>query len=207
MPTIVSVDLGQATDPTAIIVGEQVEDAIHIRHMERPPLHTGYPDICSRIETVVNGLSRWRERRKTSGHVEAYRDVPTLLVDNTGVGRPVVDMLSDVGLKPIAITITGGSEVSGAMSNWNVPKKTLVSSLQIFLQSDRLKIARALPLADVLAQELTNFRAKISTAGNATFEAWREKNHDDLVLSVAQCCWWTLEKAKYTGRQVRLIMG
>jgi hypothetical protein len=29
------------------------------------------------------------------------------------------------------------------------------------------------------------FRAKVTLAGNETFEAWREHDHDDLVLEVA----------------------
>ena len=31
-----------------------------------------------------------------------------LVVDQTGVGRPVVDLFREVGLKPIAVTLTAG---------------------------------------------------------------------------------------------------
>jgi hypothetical protein len=39
--------------------------------------------------------------------------------------------------------------------------------------------------ASALAEELAAFRVKITLAGNETFEAWRERDHDDLVLAVA----------------------
>ena len=43
---------------------------------------------------------------------------------------------------------------------------------------------------DTLIQELSNFKVKITTKGNDTYEAWREGQHDDLVLSVALACWY-----------------
>jgi hypothetical protein len=40
-----------------------------------------------------------------------------------------------------------------------------------------------------LKNELRNFKAKITLAGNEMFEAWRDSDTDDLVLSVALACW------------------
>ena len=34
------------------------------------------------------------------------------------------------------------------------------------------------------------FQVKITAAANATFGAWREGSHDDLVLAVAMACWY-----------------
>jgi hypothetical protein len=44
-------------------------------------------------------------------------------------------------------------------------------------------------VADALADELLAFRAKISARGHHTSEAWRESDHDDLVLALALACW------------------
>ena len=59
----------------------------------------------------------------------------------------------------------------------------------MLLQTKRLKIASALPLADVLVREMSNFRVKMTTLGSEQFEAWRERDHDDLVLAVAMAAW------------------
>jgi hypothetical protein len=40
-------------------------------------------------------------------------------------------------------------------------------------------------LAPVLAEELGLFRVKVTAAANETFEAWWERDHDDLVLALA----------------------
>ncbi len=73
--------------------------------------------------------------------------------------------------------------------NLRVPKRDLVSSVAVLLQTGRLRIPRNLPNADVLERELVRFRAKISLSGHDTYEAWREADHDDLVLAVALACW------------------
>jgi hypothetical protein len=41
----------------------------------------------------------------------------------------------------------------------------------------------------MLVQELGAFRVKITASANETFEAWRERDHDDLVLAVAMAAW------------------
>jgi hypothetical protein len=71
-----------------------------------------------------------------------------------------------------------------------VPQRDLVGVLTVAFQSSRLKIAQALPLANVLAKELSDFKVKTDAwAAHDTYGAWREGQHDDLVLSVALACW------------------
>jgi hypothetical protein len=70
-----------------------------------------------------------------------------------------------------------------------VPKKELVGVLQVLLQARRIKVPPSLPEAQTLVQELLNFRVKVTTSANETFEAGRERDHDDLVLAVATATW------------------
>jgi hypothetical protein len=59
------------------------------------------------------------------------------------------------------------------------------------MQGRRLQIARRLTEAATLVRELQNFQVKITAAANETFGAWRDGQHDDLVLAVALACWWS----------------
>ncbi len=70
-----------------------------------------------------------------------------------------------------------------------MPKRDLVSVLQVLLHSGRLKVAARLPEAELLRSELVNFRVKITPAANESFGAWREGEHDDTVLAVGLACW------------------
>jgi hypothetical protein len=114
-----------------------------------------------------------------------------LVTDATGVGRPVIDMMQKAGLRPVAVTITGGFDENRVMSNdFRIPKRNLVSTLAVILQSGRLKVAPELAESETFVSELSNFKVKISAAGHDSYNAWRESIHDDLVLSVALAAWW-----------------
>ena len=71
-----------------------------------------------------------------------------------------------------------------------MPKRDLASAPLVLMQNKQLKIAEAMPLAETLRKELLNFKVKINIAtGHDSYEAWREGDHDDLVLAVAMACW------------------
>jgi hypothetical protein len=180
---IVGLDLGSASDPTALVVlestaspGGQKRDDYAIRHLERLPLNRPYPEYVDRVV----GLMRTPELRRA-----------TLVIDYTGVGRPVFDMFDLVpGLSPLGILITGGTAVTHRGRIWHVPKRDLATAVLALLQSRRLRVSSLIPESSVLVKELLNFRVKVTLAGNDQYEAWREGDHDDYVLATA-CAAWT----------------
>jgi hypothetical protein len=91
-------------------------------------------------------------------------------------------------LVPVSIT-AGQLVIEQEDYSFAVPKKDLASHVQVLLQQRRLKIARSLPDAEMLVCELQTFRVKASLSAE-TLDAWRERDHDDLVLAVALACWW-----------------
>jgi hypothetical protein len=187
---LAGLDLGQASDFTALAILERCrptdwadpsttpkkERTFAVRHLERFSLGTPYPTICDRLVALF-------AQPPLSG--------ATLVVDQTGVGRAVIDMICRA--RPRAtirpITITAGHTAVPDGPGWHVPKKELVSTLQVLVQSRRLQVARMLPMASVLVKELETFRVKITVSANETFESWRERDHDDLVLAVAMAAW------------------
>ena len=189
---VIGLDLGQANDFTALTIVDRVAEGVasadeknigpmqyEIPHLQRFKLGTPYPDIAAAVGKIMVALPK-REQP------------PRLIVDATGVGRPVVDLLKKAKLHPTAVTITGGSqETSGGDFQHGVPKRNSVSALQVTLQTGRLKIARKLPEASTLINELLNFKVKISASGHDSYEAWRESIHDDLVLSASLAVWWS----------------
>ena len=187
MSFVIGLDLGQSRDYTALAILEQLEQEqaatvegsraakkiyhYHIRRLERTR-GTPYPQIVARVKEIVG---------KLEGAV--------LVVDQTGVGAPVLDMFKQAGLEPIGILIHGGDRVTQEGSTWRVPKRDLVGILQVLLQNQRLKVAPG-PLSDTLAKEMLNFKVRIDPAtAHDSYSAWREAEHDDLVLAVALACW------------------
>ena len=184
-------DLGQAQDPTALAVIERASwrgnfPQYSCRHLRRWQLGTPYTKIVQDVDRMAWAIG-------PSGQL--LLPGATLVVDGTGVGRAVVDMFRQIpalSSRTRAVVITFGhattfDRMSGA---WHVAKKELVGILQALMQTGRLKVASSLSDAQILIKELLNFRAKITTAGNETFEAWRERDHDDLVLGLAVALWY-----------------
>jgi len=179
---LIGLDLGQSQDYTAIAIIEKLEGAIyHVRKLERTR-GTPYPDVVHRVQEILQKLPG-----------------AALVVDATGVGAPVVDTFRQAGLKPIAIYIHGGDKITHEGATYRVPKRDLVGVLQVLLQNQRLKIAPG-PLSDTLASELLNFRVKIDPAtAHDSYSAWREQDHDDLVLAVALAAWWSEQMPEFAS--------
>jgi|SRR5581483_9454426 len=175
-------DLGQSADFTALAIAERIitSDKLRyeVRHLERFPLGTPYPDIVVKMKALVS--------------TPALADNVTLAIDATGVGAPVVDMFTVAQLPCpwYAIHIHGGDKVTREGRHYRVPKRDLVSVVQVLLQSERLKIGATLPAAKTLIAELLNFRIKIDPqTAHDSYAAWREGIHDDLVLATALATW------------------
>lgn len=150
-----------------------LEPRFECPHLERLALGTSYPDIIDH----VRGLLLTPE----------LRDQSTLVIDATGVGRPVCDMFTKAGLVHTGVIITGGDTVNRDGNISRVPKRILVSVLQVLLQTKRLEFAPN-PLREVLIKELLDFQVTVTEAANDTYEG-RSGSHDDLVLAVALAAW------------------
>jgi hypothetical protein len=173
----VGVDLGQANDFTAIAVvrkihAETKRPLFQLGHLERLPLQTSYPRVVDHVARLLARLP---------GSTE-------LVLDHTGVGRPVFDLFQDAGMSPIGVTITAGDVTTNEGLVFKVPKLQLISRVQALLHAGSLKIHKDLPEAAALVEELQSFRAQVTDAGYWRFGA-RSGKHDDLVLSLAIALW------------------
>lgn len=201
----IGLDLGQLSDYTALTVvkrvcAEELEPEpwqggvigyrphrvfkeYQLQHLKRFPLGTPYQKIAEGVKQL-QGRAPLTERR-------SY-----VIADTTGVGLPVFEMLAEAGVKRLSgVTIHGGDRVSREVTSagqiHRVPKRDLVSTLQVHLQNRTLLFAKGLPEAGVLKKELQHFKVKINIAsGHDSYEAWREGDHDDLVLSLAMAVWF-----------------
>ena len=166
---ILGVDLGQAQDFTALAVIEAA-DPLLLRHIERLPLGTPYTAVVARIQALLGAIS---------GQV---------VIDATGVGRPVLDSLRTAGINPVAVSITAGRKSRFEDGMYYVPKRELVRALITALEGGSLKVAQSLPMAAAFMRELEDFEVKISAKGNDSYNA--ASGHDDIVIAAGLAVWW-----------------
>lgn len=187
MTFYVGLDLGQANDYTAICIAEDVSESrsagdlkLNVRHLERFR-DVLYPDVADRVETLL-----------TREPLRSAKPRSELVIDATGVGPAVTDIFTKRGRRFKAVKIHGGDtethDPSGGV--YRVPKRNLISALVVLLQNGSLRISSGLELAGTLREELLNFRVKVNIAtAHDSYEAWREGDHDDLVLAAALSAW------------------
>lgn len=213
-PVCVGIDVGQIHDPTAIAVAEVIQ--VHtgkyrfgreflkpahvdehlifhkaqdadpvmtseytIRHITRLKLGTSYPDVAMHIaDMLCNTMFAHREVR--------------VLIDVTGVGRPVYDDLKGeiklreatrhVQLKPI--TFSHGEKYN--RSTGVLAKAFLVSRLQSLLQASRVHGPDTQEMKATI-EELRVYEIKVSEDGKDTYGATIGK-HDDLATALGLAC-------------------
>ncbi len=187
----IGVDLGQTHDYTAIaviqkymprqvagrdilpIAAPSTPEDLLVRRLERIPLGTPYPRIIEHIRALT--------------HDPRLAGRCALVVDATGLGAPVVDMLREpgTGCDVTAVTITAGNGISrrGHM-HFGIPRRDLLAGVQLALEQGRLRISARLPEGPALGRELLALRA-----GHQSSE------HDDLVFAVALACWRASRKS------------
>ncbi len=214
LPVCIGVDVGQIRDNTAICVAEVsqvntgkirytreptmghhdergnwippqgfetvMRSEYTLRHIRRLPLGTSYPDVALHIaDMLCSNLFQDRSVR--------------VLLDVTGVGRPVYDDLRRevalrkecryVQLKPISFTF-------GEMYNRSkgtLGKAYLVSRLQSLLQGKRVH-GPDIPEMKATLDELRVYEIKVSDAGKDTYGAFKTGTHDDLATAMALAC-------------------
>lgn len=202
----VGLDLGQRNDPTALAVLEwrqwdgprdavtfepRRETALSLRHVERVPLGTSYPDVVARVAEVM------RSRQLAEGERRH------LIVDGTGVGQPVVDLLNAERLpaKLWPVVITGGDTARYSDGYYRVPKRDLIVGLQVTMQRGGLQIAEGMRDVGALVKEMADMKVRVSGSGSERYGADRSGEHDDLVSAVSLACWGASKAAPTPPRR------
>lgn len=188
----IGVDLGQSADYTALSIVERHEEAgefdwgkyahrkvvtLRLRHLERVKLGTSYPEVVERLVEVA-------QSEKLQGRC-------TMVVDGTGVGRPVVDLLRTKrpGCTVIPVLILGVELESQDQGYYRVPKRDLITGLELLLEQEYMVIADELKEGPALVEELMEMRVRSTDTGRDQYGVTRAGKHDDLVLATSLACW------------------
>jgi hypothetical protein len=209
---VVGVDLGNMADSTAITVLEvsraweisyltapfenipketrrKAELSFLVRLLHRPRIGVGFPAIIDQVRAILEDLPAMPEK-------------PSLIVDATGLGAPVVQRMREMSMRPIGLTITGGNTAALTGRDWSCPKGLLVGELRLAMHRKLLRVAQGFAARETLQAELAAFTARLSPSGRATFEA-AGSEHDDTVLSLALA----VLAAKHRPTEVRVYQN
>ena len=185
----IGIDIGQKVDPTCVAVVELQErpDGNHwvCRFLERQPLGTSYVAMAQRLGEIIRGVERnipyfdpeTGNLMQPEVYLESY-------VDATGVGQPVVDVLSESGLDVTPVYFTHGDRRTVVDGQVLLGKAWLVSRLKTLFQQERIHLPPHHPEAEAMARELEDYEIRVSEDANDRYGAFRVGAHDDLVTAL-----------------------
>ncbi|HEU0123574.1 MAG TPA: hypothetical protein VFQ91_23790 [Bryobacteraceae bacterium] len=158
-----------------VTFGFLFDPALQIRHLSRFPLGTPYEQLYRLLEQAIPPRAHQQ-----------------LVIDAGGPGLPVIERLrvslgERTQIKPVVIT--GGmasNHLSGGFTS--VPRKALISNIQLLLAARSLHCERDLPGVDRLRDELLGL-----SAGNS--QPVSGQAHDDLAIAVALAAWQAVHDA------------
>jgi len=175
MTIILGWDVAQTTDSSIIAV---------VEYDGNPPMYW-----VRRIVKLQKGMPYDAQVREVRTLFFEYHD-PRLIIDRTGVGLPICDMIVAGGLQPVQVSLTSGDLVSKPEpGKVNLPKKDMVASITKVIQERRLKVVPGCENAALFRTELKNFQLKVSASGQNTYNA-APGQHDDTITAIGLCLWY-----------------
>lgn len=199
--TLIGVDLGRRKDYATVNIFEDhliqrpvtgQPNTVKIKPMEAPSLLTRvynlvdmgemrgvpYPEVARRISVI-------------SLHPKISKPY-ALVVDATGVGIAVIDMLrgDPYRLDPIGVTFTPGRGWRESEVGYNVAKLDLMVNLQLLYETERIRIADGIAHLDEYKEQMKGMTTKINTRGHEIFTEESDETHDDFVMGQAIVLWY-----------------
>ena len=159
--------------------------------------HVPYTDQGDRIKALMDS--------------EAMKNNSELIVDGTGVGEPIIDILRSKSLRPTSIVFTNGEQLNIKYEDLNrrfggfgtgigtmkvvkqldVPKKDLVAAGQAIIQQARLRIAPDVQYVEDFKRQLIHFKGKVNEkTGYTSYNNDNPDIHDDLTVCFLMAMWY-----------------
>lgn len=192
---ILSLDLAWMRDYTALVLAEAVpvfvegrwayEYYIRDSEMTNKTIDPGdsYRAVAQRVYDRILGVKYGQTLHKKT----------VMTFDRTGVGGAVAEIFLTHKDKPKWLPIwpinsTDGGKPTGTGTHINVPKLSMVGTLQVILEGRRLKIAPELEHAAQIKEQLKQYIFKVKGGRIKTGNA-KDETHDDFVTALMQMSW------------------
>lgn len=145
--------------------------------------HPDKPSIASWALEVYKNQRFWKN------------EPPIFVLDSTGVGVAVNDILKAKGIRPKAIMITSGNAIKREGNTIHISKPRMIGKFIGAFDAGKVHINPSMPIWPKVERELLSFRAELTAQGNARFEA-EEGENDDMLMALAQAVWYGEEILK-----------
>jgi hypothetical protein len=210
----VILDPGKRRDPAAVMIGKQRRTILDgTPELGKPDRIVHFIDVVFAEQFIDKPYPELVEYvQKLVGMRDVVNNAD-LVVDATGVGEAVVDLMHGAGLSPIPILVTGGTQVHRiyadagkvfaqppgstrlaplrALKEIHVPRTDIIAAGGLVLEQGRVKIARSLKWAREIQKQLENLTDKPKPEGpESPSPVEAEEVHDDFAFAFCLLAWW-----------------
>jgi hypothetical protein len=212
---ICTVDIAKKRDYTTIQIYRDSPDVRHFpQESGRDPMVINYLDLIYQTKMqAVRYTDQVRIIRDLLNHLDLIKNCQ-LIVDGTGVGEPIVDMMRENGLMPFPIVFTGGTEArpvyadfgkvfggssasfgrfmgTQVLKEMHVPKEDLVHAGMIIMQQKRMRFASNLQHVEDFKLQVARFKGPVNEkSGHRSYNNETDDIHDDFVVTYLMAAWW-----------------
>lgn len=151
----------------------QREEHFIVRHLERIPAGTSFPDMANRCGDVAKAV---RDRTRSR---------PEIYVDATGFGQPLMDEVERRGdyRRAYKVYFTYGDRRNEQGDEVRLGKGWLVCRVKMRLQTGQIHLPKSTE-AQTLAEELMDYEVQMVPDANDHYGAFRVGTHDELVTAL-----------------------
>jgi hypothetical protein len=114
---------------------------------------------------------------------------PEFILDATGVGVAVRDMIRAKGIRMKSITITAGEAFSRQGNFIHIGKARLIGKFLGAFDAGKVQVNPNMPIWPQVEKEMLSFRAEMSAQGRVKLEAEPGEN-DDMLFALAMAVWY-----------------
>lgn len=179
----IGVDLAQAGDFTSTVVIKDsclptiIDRRVQLGPRERTVVFADKFKGVSYV-AVVDYLVRLKTAQPFAGRSQ-------LLIDGTGLGRVVSDMLEEQNIPHTPITMTAGADWKRNGRYVNASKTLMIENTSVLFSSGDLKFAHDLQMREEIEQDLATFTLTTTNAGNQIITQARNANgHSDTAIAL-----------------------
>ena len=171
------------------------------------PRGTSYLEVVNHIATLMNHRPALIIPFAFIDTVGEIRDAayphtplkPWLVVDAGGLGVPVIEQMTQRGLRPRPLILTSatspGETAAGVLT---APKRDVISTLRVCMENGSFTYG-PLKLRAAFERQLENFMRVTKDSGADLYEA--RSGREDFVLSVSMGMWY----AAHQLRQIQML--
>lgn len=157
-----------------VTYSQPTRPVLYLGSLKRVPLGTEYLEVVKKLRRLVDRL------RAQYGYGQPVPRISVVL-DSAGPGHVVLELIraEKMGINIVPVLMTAGHGVGHSSGRTTVPRRDLVGNIRYMMETELLRINKALAHGHLLEREIAALRPHGG-----------QSPHDDLAVAASLAAWY-----------------